>query len=143
MTRLRVDPYASLKRTALFLSVLALAAIAFGVGRLTAQQPGITRTVLQRANVPASPQHEAVMATAELAAGGRAGKHYHHGRELTYVLNGSVTLEVQGKAPQTYKAGDHFMIDPAAPHDVTSANGGKVLAVYVVEVGKPLAENKQ
>jgi quercetin dioxygenase-like cupin family protein len=107
-----------------------------------AQQTGITRTILQRFDDPASSTHEAVMAVAELQPGASAGRHMHHGLEIGYVLDGSVVFEHQGRAPVTKKAGEYFQNDVAAAHDArnTGKTPAKILAIYIVEKGKPLAE---
>ena len=111
-----------------------------------AQQSGIKRTILQRVDVPSSTTHEAVMGTAELAAGASAGRHRHPGVEIVYVLEGSVVFEHQGRPPVTKKAGEFFQNDLAAAHDAKNASTtapARILAVYVVEKGKPLAEPAQ
>ena len=118
-------------------------ALGVGMDRIAnAQQSGITRTVLQRVDVPDSKTHEAVMATATLAPGASAGRHMHHGVEIGYVLEGTVVLEHQGRGPVTKKAGEFFQNDVAAAHDArnTGTVPAKILAIYVVEKGKPLAE---
>ena len=128
--------------------VLVAAVLAGGIAgialdrTLLAQQSGITRTVLQRFDDPASPKHEVVMAVAELAAGASAGRHLHHGLEVGYVLDGSVVFEHAGRPAVTKKAGEHFQHDVAAAHDArnTSKTPAKILAIYVVEKGKPLAD---
>jgi quercetin dioxygenase-like cupin family protein len=109
---------------------------------VVAQQSGITRTVLQRVDVPSSSTHEAVMATAELQPGASAGRHLHHGVEIGYVLEGSVAFDHQGRPSVTKKAGEVFQNDVAAAHDArnTGTTPAKILAIYVVEKGKPLAE---
>ena len=109
---------------------------------VVAQQTGITRTVLQRVDVPSSATHEAVMATAELQPGASAGRHLHHGVEIGYVVEGTVVFDHQGRPSVTKKAGEVFQNDVAAAHDArnTGTTPAKILAVYVVEKGKPLAE---
>ena len=121
------------------------AGVVAGIGldrTLLAQQTGITRTVLQRVDDPGAKTHEAVMAAVDLQPGANAGRHMHHGVEIGYVLEGSVVLEHQGRQPVTKKAGEHFQIDAAAAHD--ARNPGKtptkLLVIYVVEKGKPIAE---
>jgi quercetin dioxygenase-like cupin family protein len=122
------------------------AAIGIGIDRaVVAQQPGIKRTVLQRVDDPGSKTHEAVMAVAELAPGGTAGRHRHPGVEIGYVLEGTVVFEHAGRQPVTKKAGEFFQNDVAAAHDAKNVGSApaKVLAIYVVEKGKPLAEPVQ
>ena len=108
---------------------------------LLAQQPGIKRTILQRSDEPGSTTHEVVMAVAEIAPGVSAGKHRHYGIELGYVLEGSVILEREGQAAVTLKAGEAFKND-AGVHNAKNPGTTpvRILAVYMVEKGKPLAE---
>jgi quercetin dioxygenase-like cupin family protein len=105
-----------------------------------AQQDGIRRTILQRADVPGNPKYEAVMAISELAPGAVAAKHRHYGIELGYVLEGTVVIEQDGRPPVTFKVGDP--IKNEAPHSARNAGPTpvKTLAVYIVEKDKPLSE---
>jgi quercetin dioxygenase-like cupin family protein len=109
---------------------------------LAAQQNGITRTVLTRTDVPASATHEAVMAVAEIAPGASSGRHLHHGVELGYVLEGSVAVEHPDGSVVTYEKGDSFKNAVSEVHDARNRGSApvKILAVYIVEKGKPLAE---
>lgn len=106
-----------------------------------AQQPGIKRTELLRSDVPSSSGYEAVMAVAEIAPGAMAGRHRHNGIELGYVLEGSVELVHEGEATRTLTAGQGFKNAPGV-HNARNTGKGpvKILAVYIVEKGKPLAE---
>jgi len=108
-----------------------------------AQQPsnGIKRTILQRADEPGAPNYEAVMAIAEIAPGASSGRHRHPGIELAYVLEGSLVLEREGQQPVTLKAGDALK-NEAAVHNAKNIGKKpvKILAVYLVEKGKPMAE---
>ncbi len=110
---------------------------------LAAQAPAITRTVLQRGDI-SRPGYEAVTAKAEFPTGGSTGKHTHPGDEVSYVLEGSITLEITGAAAKTLKAGDSFIIPAGTVHNA-SAVGGKavVIANYFVEKGKPLTSPAQ
>lgn len=106
------------------------------------QQPAIKRTILQRQDDPGSSKYEAVMGISEIPPGGTSGKHRHPGIELAYVLDGSVELTHEGKSPVTVKAGEATMNTLGGIH--TATNRGttpvKILTVYIVEKGKPLAE---
>jgi quercetin dioxygenase-like cupin family protein len=118
------------------------AAIGAGVDRFAmAQQPGIKRTILLRTDEPGSQTHEAVMGVAEIAPGAMAGRHKHPGIEIGYVLEGSVTLEQEGKPPRMLKAGDSFN-NGSGVHNAKNTGTApvKILAVYLVEKGKPVAE---
>lgn len=128
----------------MFLRVaLALFFVALGVAvdRLVLAQPtGITRNVLLTTDQPGSQTHEAIVAVAELQPGANSGRHRHPGIEIGYVLEGSARLEHDGRAPTVVKAGDVFKNDGV--HGVTNTGSApaKILAVYMVEKGKPLAE---
>jgi quercetin dioxygenase-like cupin family protein len=108
---------------------------------LTAQPPGISRAILLKVDLGGMDGKEAIMGTAESAPGVAAGKHYHHGDELGYVLEGTAVMAVEGKAPATLKAGDSFHIEAGRPHDAKNigATPAKVLAVWIVDKGKPFA----
>jgi quercetin dioxygenase-like cupin family protein len=118
------------------IAALALAACAVAA---SAQQPGFTRKMLQDQNLSVQGRH-AVQAVAEFAPGASAGKHTHPGEELGYILEGTLQLEIDGEAPRTLKAGDSFFVPAGKPHDGKNVGSGpaKVLAVYVVETGKPV-----
>lgn len=99
----------------------------------------IKRVLLQRLDVPAS-NYETVTATAELLANASAGRHTHPGPETGYMLEGELTILIDGKPPLTLKPGDTYQIPSGAIHDVRAGDkGGKVFAVYIIEKGKPLA----
>lgn len=84
--------------------------------------------------------YEAVTAIAEIIPNVNAGRHTHPGPETGYVLDGELTLLVEGKPPQTLKPGNSYQVPAVAIHDARSGEkGGKVFAAYVVEKGKPLA----
>jgi quercetin dioxygenase-like cupin family protein len=130
------------------LRIAAVGGIAFALGlgvdhvAFARQQPGIKRTILQRQDDPGSPKYEAVMGISEIPPGGTSGKHRHPGIELAYVLDGAVELVHEGKPPITVKAGEATMNTLGGIH--TATNRGtvpvKILTVYIVEKGKPMAE---
>jgi quercetin dioxygenase-like cupin family protein len=124
-----------LKRVFFVAAVIAPAFLATAV----AQQPTIKRTPLQTVDFPAG--FNTVTAIAEVTPGNCAGRHTHPGIESTYVMEGAILLKVEGKPDQTIKAGESFQIPAGAPHDACAVAGQvfKVLGVYVVEKGKPLA----
>jgi quercetin dioxygenase-like cupin family protein len=111
-----------------------------GVQSLMAQQPGFTRALLQKGDL-SIPGREAVQVRAEFDPGVAAGKHTHPGEEFTYILEGTLVLEVEGKPPLTLNAGDYFFVPAGIVHDGRNIGSGKarVLATYIVEKGKPLA----
>jgi quercetin dioxygenase-like cupin family protein len=120
-------------------SVLAVAALG-SAGVLMAQASGLTRTLVGRADVSV-PGREAVVARVEVAPGAKAGRHTHPGDEISYVLEGEATLLIDGQAPRTVKAGESFVIPAGVVHDAHNESSAptRLIGVYVVEKGKPLA----
>ena len=119
---------------------LSLFCVTLAVPMLGDAQPaGLKRTVLQKADLSA-PGREVVQAVAEVPPGAMAGRHTHPGEEVSYMLEGSATLYVDGQPPRVVKAGESFLIPAGVIHDAKAGEtGGKVLATYIVEKGKPLA----
>jgi quercetin dioxygenase-like cupin family protein len=112
------------------------AATAFG-----AQQTGITRTLLMKKELAGIDGREVYLGTAEIAPGASAGRHFHDGHEIGYVLEGTAVLEVEGRAPIELKPGDHYHVGATKRHDARNSGAApaKVLAIYLIETGKPLA----
>jgi quercetin dioxygenase-like cupin family protein len=124
-----------LKKIIFGCSVLAVA----GAGIAFAQQSGIKRTPLQKLDFP--PGYNTVTAIAEVPAGGAAGRHTHPGAETGYVLEGELELIIDGQAPMKIKAGESYQIPEGAVHDAKAGDKPfKVLGVYVVKAGEPLAK---
>jgi len=130
------------RKSTIALGVAAgLAAGIWGVRTLSAQQPaGFKRVELQRHDLGA-PGREAILARGEFNPAAAVPRHSHPGEEVGYVLEGEVTVEVDGKPPMMLKAGDVFFVPAGQVH--AAKNGGKVtakvLSTYIVEKGKPLA----
>ncbi|MEX2650343.1 MAG: cupin domain-containing protein [Alphaproteobacteria bacterium] len=116
------------------------ALLAFLVVAGAEAQEGIKRTPLQRLDVPDS-GYETVMGLAEVAPGATSGRHTHPGIEIGYVLEGESVLRIDGQPDQALAAGDSYRIEAGAVHEASNLGEtpAKVIAVYVVEKGKPLA----
>ena len=114
---------------------LGLAAMA-----LLAQNPGLQRTVVERADVSV-PGREAVIAHVEIAPGVAAGRHTHPGEEISYVMEGEGELLIEGQPARKVKAGDGFVVPSGLKHDArnTGTQVLKLAVVYLVEKGKPVA----
>ena len=124
-----------IKKLLLGLTVVAVA----GAGVAIAQQTGIKRTPLQKLDFPAG--YNTVTAIAEVPAGGAAGRHTHPGAETGYVLEGELELVIDGQPPMKIKAGESYQIPEGAIHDAKAGDKPfKVLGVYVVKAGEPLAK---
>ena len=106
---------------------------------VSAQQPGIKRTDLQRHDLSA-PGREVVQVRVDFAPGAAFPKHSHPGEEIVNVLEGSLEYEVEGKPPVTLKAGDVLFIPAGTIHAAKNVGSGNAaeLATYIVEKSKPL-----
>lgn len=120
-----------------FAWMLTLVAMSVAVS-LLAQAPGIRRTVLQQVDISA-PGREVVTAKVELPPSISTGRHTHHGEEIGYVLDGQISIEIDGRTT-IVRAGNAFVIPTGTVHDAvnTGAVSAAVLVNYVVEKGKPL-----
>jgi quercetin dioxygenase-like cupin family protein len=116
------------------------AVLTAAAGALFAQASGLTRTLVGKADVSV-PGREAVVARVEVAPGARAGRHTHPGDEISYVLEGESELLIDGQPPRIVKAGESFVIPAGVVHDAHNAGTVpvKLVGVYVVEKGQPLA----
>jgi quercetin dioxygenase-like cupin family protein len=116
---------------------MLIGGLASNVGQ--AQQPGITRTDLQRHDLSV-PGREVVQVRVDFDSGVAFGRHRHPGEEIVNVLEGTLEYQLEGKAPVTLTAGDVLFIPAGTIHsarNVGSGNGAE-LATYIVEKGKPL-----
>ena len=104
-----------------------------------AQQPGITRTDLQRQDL-STPGREVIQTRVDFAPGAAFGKHSHPGEEIAFVIEGMLEYQVEGKPPITLGPGEVLFIPAGTIH--AAKNAGTVnaaeLATYIVEKGKPL-----
>jgi quercetin dioxygenase-like cupin family protein len=109
-------------------------------GAAIAQNPGIQRTVVTRADISV-PGRESIIARVEIAPGASAGRHTHAGEEISYITDGGLELLIDGQPARKLKAGDGFIVPAGAKHDARNIGSQplKLVAVYVVEKGKPLA----
>lgn len=62
-------------------------------------------------------------------------------KRSSYVTEGEGEILVEGQPTRKVKAGDGFVIPNGAKHDAHNTGAGplKLVGVYVVEKGKPLA----
>jgi quercetin dioxygenase-like cupin family protein len=125
------------------MQIMALAALIAGTvlapRGVSAQQPGVKRTDLQRHDLSV-PGREAVQVRVDLAPGVAFGKHTHPGEEIIYVLEGSLEYQIEGKPPVTLKTSDVLFIPAGTVHSARNVGSvtGSELATYIVEKGKPL-----
>ena len=122
-----------------FLAIMVAVVLAMCVLVLHAQT-GAKRSVLMKQDLSGFPGHEGVVVHVEFAAGAREPRHTHAGDIFGYIQEGSLTIRVEGQPPVTLKPGEVFFVPAGRVH--WGANAGattvRVVAVFVVEKGKPL-----
>jgi quercetin dioxygenase-like cupin family protein len=94
----------------------------------------------QPVEYPRTDTPEVVSVILELAPGGEVGRHMHPIGGHVYVLEGAVTLEVEGGPRKEYRAGEAFIEPREQWHNArnTGATPARVLVVTFGEQGKPL-----
>ena len=109
---------------------LAAAAAAGGTQTVSAQAPqgGPKLTQILRNDLQGQDQkvRETVVNVLEMPAGTAAPWHMHPGaQEILFVIEGSVTVEIEGQAPTVLKAGQIALIPAEIPHLARNdGNGG-------------------
>lgn len=101
-----------------------------------------TRTELQRGPLGNHPDVEVVLSMFEVQPGQSVPRHFHHGVESAYVVQGSSVRGADGST-MDIKTGQHLMFPSEVPHagfTVTGDTALKLFTVHTVEKGKPLLE---
>ena len=120
-------------------------------GPATAQQAAsplqpspVKRTPIGKTEVPGS-NYEVITAMVELQPGFKAGRHTHPGTVQAQVLEGEFMLAIDGEPERTFTAGQSLEVPNGAIHNegAVGTRPAKLIAVYVVEKGKPLVQPVQ
>jgi len=114
-----------MKRTAALILSLSLAG-----GTLVAREDTV-RSLMSK-DLNGMPGKELSMITVEYAPGESSPAHRHHAQAMVYVLEGSIVMQVEGKAPVTLKAGQTFYEGPDDVHLVSRNASGTAPAKFVV-----------
>jgi quercetin dioxygenase-like cupin family protein len=128
-----------------FFKIAALAALAFAAGFLannlaTARQPVTAKTILQT-DVKGGVFEEAVVQVYEFEPGAALPWHIHpDAHEIAYILDGALTLEVDGQGSRVLRAGEVSHVAPNVVHrgSTDPALGAKLVAVRFKPKDKPL-----
>ena len=99
-------------------------------GALGAQEPTI-KSLLTK-DVSGVPGRELLMITVEYPPGGSDPVHRHDAQVMVYVLEGSVVMQVKGKAPITLGAGETFYEGPDDVHLVARNASHSLPAKFLV-----------
>ena len=109
-------------------------------GVTPAPAPATVETLLTR-DIADLPNKEAVMITVTYLPGGASLPHRHDAQVFVYVLEGALTMQIDGQAPVTLRPGQTFYEGPQDVHRL-SANASptepaKILVFLVKDKGKP------
>jgi quercetin dioxygenase-like cupin family protein len=107
-------------------------------GSVTQPAPGVTRTELYNAWMTGTEERDVTLYTYEVAAGSAVPRHIHPGDEMGYVLDGDLSLEVDGDAPMALHKGEVFHMPALKPHSVRNVGStpAKLFLTSVTVRGK-------
>jgi quercetin dioxygenase-like cupin family protein len=124
-----------MKRTAALMLSLSLA----GSALMARNDP--VRSLLSK-DLAGVPGKELSMITVEYSPGESSPPHTHHAQALVYVLEGSVVMQVKGKAPITLAQGQTWYEGPDDVHlvsrNASDSAPAKYLVVLVKDKGAPI-----
>ena len=94
------------------------------------------------AGMPKGDQQEVRVFTATLDSGDRTPFHTHRFPVTVYVLEGAFTLEMEGRAPVTIRAGEASIEPPNVRMTGSNQSGGttRLVIVYVSEPDTPFLD---
>jgi len=105
-------------------------------------QDHASRTELKRTDLADAPGMEVISSTSEYRPGDEIPRHFHHGVEMLYVLQGAM-IQAPGKPPAMLATGTTLMNLRDVPHagfKVVGDQSLKLFMVHVVDKDKPLYE---
>lgn len=108
---------------------------------VSAQAPTPPRTVL-RQDLNGLDGQEVIMQEAVIAPGGSIPWHKHpDGHEISYLVEGTAKLEIEGQGVRELKPGEGFYIQPGIVHRAfnDSSAPDRVVVVRVNAKGRPIA----
>ncbi len=91
--------------------------VAFCSWFVGAARPPASAPPAQQFDVPTNAPQTVAIITRDFAPGQTAGRHIHHGVEMTIVIRGDLELVVDGFPLHVYHAGDSFLVPRGIPHD--------------------------
>ena len=127
---------------------LTLAALALMSGDAVGQEGGIVRPnppVLREtvSGMPRGERQEVRVLTATLKPGGKTVFHTHRFPVTVYILEGAFTLEMEGRAPETIKAGQAMVEPPNVKmtgHNRSATDQIRLVIFYVSDPDTPFLD---
>ena len=100
-----------------------------------------TVTPLLKAAVDGAEGKEVIIAHINAPPGFVSSKHFHPGQVFIYILEGAITIEMEGDAPLKLGPGDIFQETPGRPmvgKNLSSTHGAQLVVFQIGDTGKPL-----
>jgi len=129
-------------RNALVIAAIFSLSIAVAPSIRAQSAPAPKRTVLLQHDTSV-PGYEAVLVLVDIPVGAREGRHTHPGTAMIHVLEGTLTLDYEGKPEANYKAGDSFYVDAGKVHEGINKTNAPVKAIATFIIPKGQAVTKQ
>ncbi len=137
-----------MKRTSLILSLALAGTIIVGAGGgtdLGAQERKAyisksKSTPLLKTAVAGVAGKEVTIVRFALPSGFVGGKHFHPGQVFIYLLEGSLSMEMEGEAPRKLEPGDVFQEPQGRTmrvRNLSTTHGVKLLVFQIGDEGKP------
>jgi quercetin dioxygenase-like cupin family protein len=123
-------------------AILSICALMTTVWADTIRNDLPQRQELKRADLTTCAGMEVITSVSEIKKGESIPRHYHHGIETGYVLQGTM-VQLPGQAPTMLQTGSTIMNARDVPHAGFTVVGDqplKLLTVHIVDKGKPLYE---
>jgi quercetin dioxygenase-like cupin family protein len=120
--------------------VIILSASAVTVSAATGSSDLPERVELKRGELSGAPDMEVITSISEFKKGESIPRHFHHGIETGYVLQGTM-VQLPGKEPTMMETGTPIFNLRDVPHAGFTVVGEvplKLLTVHVVDKNKPL-----
>jgi quercetin dioxygenase-like cupin family protein len=125
--------------TGALLSGLLSASAAAADPPVAAKSPA--QPLMQR-DLPDMPGKEVLMLTVTSPPGGVSAPHRHNAEVFVYMLEGSITMQVDGQAPVTLTPGQTFHEGPTDIHrqaaNTSKTEPAKFLVFIIKDKGKPV-----
>jgi quercetin dioxygenase-like cupin family protein len=113
-----------------------VAANALGAAAQDAETTQVLKTELQ-----GEEGREANIVEFDVGPGWETERHIHPGHVFVYITEGSIEVDVEGKEPQTFSAGEAFYELPDLPMVARTASadeGAKFIVFQVGPTGEPI-----
>lgn len=102
-------------------------------------QGGLTRTLVRREDLTGT-NYVTIQMFVDLAPGAVIPRHTHPGHEASYLVEGELEFEIEGRPKLSMKPGDSFIVPVGVPHGGRAGDKpAKLFATFVVDKDKPVS----